>query len=61
MPDIEPCHKRKKVTTLILKYEQELELVGWYQTLPIFYNQRLKEFKLRDKKERCQRSPPSWV
>ena len=52
MPNIEPCHKRRKVTTLILTDEQELELVRWYQTLTIFYNQRLKEFKLRDMKDR---------
>ena len=52
MPDMEPCQKRRKVTTLILTDGQELELVGWYETLLIFYNQRLKEFKLKDKKDR---------
>ena len=40
------------MTALILSDEQELELVGWYWTFEIFYNQRLKEFKLKDNKDR---------
>ena len=51
LPDIEPCQTRRKVT-VPFSDEQELDLVGWYRTLEIFYNQCLKEFKLKDKKDR---------
>ena len=44
--------QEEEVTTRILTDEQELELVRWYETLPILYNQRLKEFKVKDKKDR---------
>ena len=40
------------MTILISTDEQELELVGWHHTLPIFYNQRLTEFNLKDKHDR---------
>ena len=51
LPDIEPCPKRKKLTVSFMD-EQELDLLGWYRTNEIFYNQSLKEFKLKDKKDR---------
>ena len=44
LPDIEPCQKRRKVT-IPFSDEQELDLVGWYRTLGIFYLSVSKEIE----------------
>ena len=51
LPHIQPCLKRRTVT-VPLTDEQEYDLVGWFRTNEIFYNHSLKDFKLKDKKER---------
>jgi len=47
----EPATKKRKLTVM-LSEDQEEGLVEWFQEHELFYNQKLKEFKLKDKKDR---------
>ena len=51
LSDIEPFMKRRKVTVPFTD-KQEDDLVVWFKDNVIFYNQSLREFKLKDKKVR---------
>ena len=59
-PDIEPCTKRRKVT-VPLTDDQEEGLVGWFKDNVIFYNQSLRDFKLKDNEERMMLEPKNLI